>query len=454
MSASTLYHRSVQPRTRYAHAGGVHIAYQVVGEGPLDLVFVPGILSHLDLWWEDPEAARFFERLASFARLILFDKRGLGLSDRQAGWATLEERMDDIRAVMDAVGSASAAILGVSEGGPLSVLFAATHPERCRSLALVASFARMHCTDDYPIGVSGEQILAIFDEIVGHWGEPGLMRLLAPTRWAAGVGHEAWARFERSAASPGAILSAIRMNLEIDVRHVLPQVRVPTLVLHRSEDRAFPVDAGRYLAERIPGARFVELPGKDHAFWLDADPMLDEIQEFFSGSRVSPEADRVLATVLFTDIVESTRLAADLGDRRWSELLARHHATTRRQIDRFRGRVVDDAGDGFLASFDGPARAIRCGCAIRDELQRMGIAIRAGLHTGECERIGDKVSGIAVHIGARVSAQARPGEVLVSSTVRDLVAGSGITFAERGAHPLKGVPGEWRLFAVEDSGSA
>jgi len=443
--------RPVLPPTRYAKTGDVHIAYQVLGDGPFDLVFVPGIISHLDLWWDDPEAARFFRRLASFSRLILFDKRGLGLSDRQGGWATLEERMDEIRAVMDAVGSERAAILGISEGGPLSILFSASHPERCSSLALVGSFARMDRCEGYEVGVSAGRIMEVFQEAATHWGEPALMWLLAPTPWKQKRGLESWGRFERSAASPGAILATMRMNLEIDVRHVLPQVRVPTLVLHRSRDLAFPVESGRYLAQHIPDARFVELPGRDHAFWVDPDPILDEIQEFFTGTRLAPQADRVLATVLFTDIVDSTELASRLGDRRWAELLEHHHAVTRRQIERFHGKVVDNAGDGFLATFDGPARAIRCGCAIRDELRRVGIEIRAGLHTGECERVGDKVGGIAVHIGARVAAEAAAGEVLVSSTVRDLVAGSGIAFAERGARAFKGVPGEWQLLSVRST---
>jgi pimeloyl-ACP methyl ester carboxylesterase len=436
------------PRTRYARAGDVHIAYQVVGDGPFDLVFVGGIISHLDLFWEQPHSARFFERLASFSRLIVFDKRGLGISDRPSGWAPLEERMDDLRAVMDAAGSESAAIFGASEGGPLAILFAAAHPERCRSLALFGTFARMCRADDYPIGISAARMLKEFEEHVAHWGEPALLRLLAPTLWADPAEHEAWGRFERSAASPGAILAAIRMNSEIDVRHVLPQIHVPTLVLHKRRDRAFPFAAGRYLAERIDGARFVELPGKDHAFWVDFDGLLDEVQEFFTGARVAPATDRVLATVLFTDIVDSTRRAAELGDRRWAEILERHHAVTRRHLVRFRGDEVGVAGDGFLATFDGPARAIRCACAIRAELAALGIEIRAGLHAGECERIGGKLGGIAVHIGARVAQHAAAGEVLVSGTVSDLVAGSGIEFADRGHQPLKGVPGVWRLLAV------
>lgn len=443
-----MYPPEVQPSTRYAKAGDVHIAYQVVGDGPFDLVFVPGILSHVDLWWEDPQTAHFFRRLASFSRLILFDKRGLGLSDRQAGSPTLEERMDDIRAVMDAAGSESAAILGVSEGGPLSLLFTATHPNRCRALVLLGAFARMSRSHDYPIGPGEHVILETFDECARQWGQPGSMRLLAPSLWSQHGARTSWSRFERSAASPGAIRTAIRMILQIDTRHLLPQIGAPTLVMHRAGDRAIPAASGRYLAERIPGARYVELPGEDHAFWIDADPILGEIQEFLTGTRVPVGTDRVLATVLFTDIVDSTRRAAELGDRRWAELVERHHVATHRQIERFRGRVVDTAGDGLLATFDGPARAIRCAATIRRELDRMGIAIRAGLHTGECELVGDKVRGIAVHIGARVAAEARAGEILVSSTVRDLVAGSGIGFEDRGVRALKGMPDPWRLLAV------
>jgi len=438
----------IVPKTRYARSGDVHIAYQVVGEGPFDLVFVPGIISHIDLFWDDTDTAQLFRRLAGFARLILFDKRGIGLSDRPFGWPTLEERMDDIRAVMDAVGSESAAILGVSEGAPLSILFAATHPERCQSLGLYGGFARMARSENYPVGVTEEVILGTFERCARHWGEPGLMRLLAPTLWASGAKRDFWGRFERSAASPGAILEAIRMNLEIDVRDVLPQIRLPTLVVHRSGDLAFPPEVGRYMADGIPGARFVEIPGNDHAFWVDPEPIVGEFQEFFTGKRAAPELNRILATVLFTDVVDSTRRAAELGDRRWSELLARHHAVTRGVVERFRGRVVDTAGDGVLATFDGPARAIRSACAIRDELRAFGLVIRAGLHTGECELLGEKVTGIAVHIGARIAAEADPGEVLVSSTVRDLVAGSGIDFEDRQLRELKGIPRPWQLFAV------
>ncbi len=437
------------PSTHFARSGDLHIGYQVLGDGPFDLLFVPGIISHLDLWWDDPRSARFFERLASFSRLILLDKRGLGVSDRVAGWATLEERMDDLRAVMDAAGSESAALVGVSEGGPLSLLFAAAHPERCSALCVVGGFARMVRGDDYPYGVTRQQMLNLFEEVVANWGKPGLMRLIAPTLWSRPEEHEGWGRFERAAASPGAIRSGIEMNSEIDVRHVLPQIRVPTLVVHRRQDRAIPFGMGEYLADHIPGARMVALEGKDHLFWLEGDEVVDAIQEFLTGEHAPAPVDRVLATVLFIDIVESTRRVAEQGDRAWVETLVRFKTIVQRQLERFRGHEVDDSGDGVLATFDGPARAIRCADSIRSALRTLDLEVRVGLHSGECERVGEKLGGIAVHIGARVAATAEPGELLVSSTVRDLVAGSGIEFQDRGMHELRGVPGEWRLLAVQ-----
>ena len=437
------------PSTHFARSGDLHIGYQVLGDGPFDLLFVPGIISHLDLWWDDPRSARFFERLASFSRLILLDKRGLGVSDRVAGWATLEERMDDLRAVMDAAGSESAALVGVSEGGPLSLLFAAAHPERCSALCVVGGFARMVRGDDYPYGVTRQQMLNLFEEVVANWGKPGLMRLIAPTLWSRPEEHEGWGRFERAAASPGAIRSGIEMNSEIDVRHVLPQIRVPTLVVHRRQDRAIPFGMGEYLADHIPGARMVALEGKDHLFWLEGDEVVDAIQEFLTGEHAPAPVDRVLATVLFIDIVESTRRVAEQGDRAWVETLVRFKTIVQRQLERFRGHEVDDSGDGVLATFDGPARAIRCADSIRSALRTLDLEVRVGLHSGECERVGEKLGGIAVHIGARVAATAEPGELLVSGTVRDLVAGSGIEFQDRGMHELRGVPGEWRLLAVQ-----
>jgi class 3 adenylate cyclase len=438
------------PATRYAKSGDVHIAYQVVGEGPLDLVFVPGFVSHLEATWESPPQRRFFERLASFSRLILFDKRGTGLSDRSSHVFTLEQRMDDVRAVMDAAASDRAALFGFSEGGPMSALFAATYPERTSALVIYGSYARRLWAPDHPFGRSAAEFDAILATMERDWGGPMGLDIWAPSVAGDEEFRRAWAAYLRLAASPGAALAVMRMNREIDVRHVLPAVRVPALVLHRTGDRLTSVDQGRYLAQHIPGARFVELPGDNHVAWVgDMDAILDEVEEFLTGVRHGPEPDRVLATVLFTDIVGATERAASLGDRRWRDLLERHHAAVRRELARFRGREIDTAGDGFLAAFDGPARGVQCAQAISSAVRNTGLDVRAGLHTGECEVMGDKLGGLAVHIGARVAGLAGPGEVWVSSTVRDLVAGSGLRFADRGPHTLKGVPGEWRLFAVE-----
>ena len=438
------------PDTKYAKSGDVHIAYQVIGDGPLELVFVPGFISHLDLWWEESSPApSFLRRLGAFSRLILFDKRGTGLSDRVADTAlpTLEQRMDDVRAVMDAVGCERAALLGFSEGGPMCSLFAATYPERTRALVLYGSMARFMKDPDYPWGRSEEEVAGFLKAIETRWGEGDVLDLVSPSLAGDERQRRFMGRLERLSASPGAAVALMRMNAEIDVRHVLPAIRVPTLVLHRRDEIMLNVGGSRYLAECIPGARYVELSGGDHTPWTgDADAVVGEIQEFLTGVRAAPDLDRVLATVLFTDIVGSTERAAQLGDRRWRDLLDRHHGLVRTELGRFRGREVDTAGDGFLATFDGPARAIRCACAINDAVKSLGINIRAGLHTGECELMGDDVGGIAVHIGARVAAAAGPGEVLVSSMVKDLVAGAGIRFVERGVHVLKGVPGEWRLF--------
>ncbi len=437
----------MQPETRYAKSGEVNIAYQVVGDGPLDLVLVPGFASHLEVAWEEPSLARLLSRLASFSRLITFDKRGTGLSDRVSlnELPTLEQRMDDVRAVMDAVGSERAALFGISEGGPMSMLFAATFPERTSALVLYGSYARHPAQ-----GLTAEHRQPFLDAMERSWGQGMAMGMFAPSRAEDHQFKQWWARFERLGASPGASVAILRMAVEIDIRHVLPTIRVPTLILHRAEERAVPVEGARYMAEHIPGAKYVELPGIDHCPWVgDSDAILDEVQEFLTGVRPAPEPDRVLATVLFTDIVGSTQRAAELGDRRWRALLDSYYALARRELDRFRGREVKTMGDGFLATFDGPARGIRCACAVSDSAGQLGLAIRAGLHTGECEMMEDDVGGIAVHIGARVSAEAAAGEVLVSSTVKDLVAGSGLQFEDRGPHALKGIPEEWRLFAVE-----
>ena len=435
------------PETKYARSGDVSIAYQVIGKGSLDVVLAPGSITHLEVMWEEPTWVRFVERLASFSRLMLFDKRGTGLSDRVTEAATLEERMDDLRAVMDAAGSERAAVIGVSEGGPMSALFAATYPERTTALVLYGTFAY----DSEPF--TPEQFQDYVELIRRKWGSEAYARQAMP-RYAESVANDErfirwWARLSRLGASPGSRIALSRMNAEIDVRHVLPSIRVPTLVLHRRSDQVIPLQDGRYLAEHIPGAKFVELPGQDHIPWVgDVDLLLDEIEEFLTGVRHGPEPDRVLATVFFTDIVGSTEKVVELGDRRWRELLEGHQAIVRGELARFRGREMDTAGDGFFATFDGPARAIRCACAIGDRVDELGIQVRAGLHTGECELMGDKVGGIAVHIGARIMAAAGPGEVLVSRTVRDLVAGSDIALEARGTYTLKGLDDPWDLFAA------
>jgi class 3 adenylate cyclase len=440
-----------RPDTRYAKSGDVHIAYQVVGEGPIDLVLVYGWISHIEHQWEDPSLARFLERLASFSRLITFDKRGTGLSDRVAENAlpTLEQRMDDVRAVLEAAGSSRAALFGISEGGPMCALFAATYPARTSALVMYGTYAKYIRDAEYPWAPTREDHEAAFAAYEKGWGTPIGLKVMAPSvagdeRW-----RQWWARYLRVAASPGAGVALYRMNIEIDVRHVLPTIRVPTLILHRTGDRLMDSGGARYIAGRIPGARYVEQPGVDHIPWLgDADALIGEIQEFLTGVRPTSDVDRILATVMFVDIVGSTEQAAALGDARWRDLLANYHERVGREITRFRGRVIDTAGDGVFASFDGPARAIRCASAIVSAVKPLGIAVRSGLHTGECEVIGEKIGGIAVHIGARVAAMASSGEVLVSHTVRDLVAGSGIRFGDRGTHVLKGVPGGWPLFAV------
>ncbi len=442
----------MQLETRYAKSSGINVAYQVLGDGPLHLVYVPGWVSHLELAWEQPLLARFYQRLASFSRLVLFDKRGTGLSDRLAQLPTMEERMDDVRAVMDAVGMSRAALFGVSEGGPMCALFAATYPERTSALVVYGTYAKRIWAPEYPWAPTPEERQRFFDAIEKRWGGVVDLAILAPSVANAKAFRRWWAAYLRAGASPGAALALARMNTEIDIRHILPTVRVPTLVLHRTDDRDVAVGGARYIAQAIPQAKYVELDGSDHlAFVGDADALLDEVEEFLTGARHVPESDRVLATVLFADIVGSTERAAALGDGRWRELLVSYQTLARRELERHRGREIDTAGDGVLAAFDGPARAIRCACAFRDAVRALGIEVRAGLHTGECEVIGPKLGGIAVHIGARVAAHAGPGEVLVSNTVKDLVAGSGLRFLDRGVHVLKGVPGGWHLFAVDQT---
>jgi class 3 adenylate cyclase len=437
------------PPTRYAKSGGVNIAYQVVGDGPVDLVYVPGWVSHVELAWELPDLERGFERLASFSRLILFDKRGTGMSDPVPAHElpTLEQRMDDVRAVMDAVGSERAAIFGASEGGNMSMLFAATYPERTIALATFGCTARRIRTPDYPWAPTWEQRLATFENTELYWTSGLDWTDLAPSLDPSALAQIM--RYYRRCASPGAAVALQKMNTHIDVRAVLPSIGAPTVVMHRTDDRDANVEEGRYIASQIPGARFVEFPGGDHSWWTqDRDAVIDEVEEIVTGERPAPEPARVLATVLFTDIVRSTERAAALGDHEWSELLARHNAAVRRELERWRGRELDTAGDGFFATFDGPARAIRCALAVVDELHVLGLDVRAGVHTGEVELLGDKLSGIAVNTGARVAALAGPGDVLVSQTVKDLVSGSGIELEERGEHELKGVPGTWRIYAA------
>jgi class 3 adenylate cyclase/pimeloyl-ACP methyl ester carboxylesterase len=439
----------VIPETRYARSGEINIAYQVVGEGSFDLVFVPGFLSHLDLQWADPRAARFLEKLASFSRLIMYDKRGIGLSDPVAGPPSLEDRIADARAVMDAAGSEHAALMGFSEGGPMSVLFAATYPERTRALVLCGTYATGSIDPDVnPSGTRwGEQVQRM-RAAIEHWGDGQTIALLGPSadtdrdRIGRGV-------FERSAASPQMVRLLLESNLiGTDVTALLPSIRVPTLVLHR-QDEFIPVEGAHYLAEHIPGAKLVVLPGADHVpFFGDGQGYVEEIEEFLTGARHAPASDRVLTTVMFTDVVGSTERAAALGDAGWRELMARHDEMVRAELERHRGREVKTMGDGFLATFDGPARGIRCACAIGEAVRPLEIKVRAGLHTGECELVGDDISGMAVNIGARIATLAGPDEVLVSSTVKDLVVGSGIAFTDHGNHHLKGVQDEWHLFIV------
>jgi class 3 adenylate cyclase len=437
------------PSTHYVKSDDVHIAYQVLGEGSFDLLFVPGFVSNVEAIWQSPEQSAFFRRLASFCRLILFDKRGTGMSDRGSQIFALEQRMHDVQAILDAVGSERTALFGVSEGGPMSLLYTATYPERTSALVLYGSYAKRSWTPDYPFGWKDKQWQLVLDDIEHCWGTPQSLSMAMRTPSVAGdrFAAERIASYYRAAASPGAAAAIMRMNREIDVRHVLPVTHVPTLILHRTADRAIDVEHARYMARCIPGAKLVELPGEDHAPWFgDRDAVLDEVEQFLTGSRHAHQPERVLATVLFADIVGSTERAAALGDHPWRELLEAFYAKVREVLQQYRGREISTSGDGFLAAFDGPARAVRCAGAIRDTVRPLGLEVRCGLHTGECERVGNDLAGIAVHIGARVAALAAPGEVLVSQTVRDLVAGSGLALEDRGTHTLKGVPNEWRLF--------
>jgi len=438
-------------QVKYAKNGSVHIAYRVVGEGPIDLVVVPGWVTHLEAHWEHPLVSRFAERLAGFSRLILFDKRGTGLSDpvSEESLPTLEMRMEDVHTVLNAVGSTKAALFGISEGGSMCALFAATYPERTSALVMSGCYAKWIRDTDYPWAPTRQEHEAAFIAYESNWGTPIGFKTVAPS-----VGNDEscrnwWARNLRLGASPGAGIALYRMNIEIDIRGVLSSIRVPTLILHREGDRLINVGNSRYMAGRIPDAKYVELKGVDHLPWFgDSEAVLDQIEEFLTGVRPVVGKERVLSTVLFIDIVESTEHALSMGDSRWRDLLRSFHQDVKQELDRFRGRLIDTAGDGVFASFDGPARAVRCASALGDRLTRLGVKIRSGLHTGECEVAGDKLAGVAVHIGARIASAAEAGEILVSSTVKDLVAGSGLRFTSRGRHMLKGLTDELELYAV------
>jgi class 3 adenylate cyclase len=431
----------IRTRTHYARSGDASIAYQTLGEGPIDLVLINGPASHLEVMWEEPATARCFERLASFSRLVMFDRRGTGLSDPVSSPPTLEQQMDDLCAVLDAVGIEKTAIWGAGDLG-LSAMCAATYPERVTTLVL-SSVAPQGATTLTP-----ELRTQFLDAIEEHWGDGTLLEVYAPSQIGNHAFEEWWGRMQRSAVSPGMARQLMEMLAQTDLRPILPTIRVPTLVTHQLDNRYIPIQYGREVASLIPNARFIEYPGEDAYTWVDA-PVLDDVEEFLTGRRSVVESDRVLATVLFTDIVGSTEYASDLGDGRWRALLDEHNAVVRAELTRWRGQEVKTIGDGFLATFDGPARAVHCAANIVDAVRTLGLRIRAGLHTGECELVGSDVAGIAVHIGARVMATAGADEVLASSTVKDLVVGSGLRFCDRGLHSLKGVPDEWRLYALE-----
>jgi pimeloyl-ACP methyl ester carboxylesterase len=438
--------------TRYAKSGELNIAYQEFGAGDLRLVLIPGWASHVENIWTLREFAAFGAKLAQFARVIVLDRRGTGLSDPVANPPTLEERMDDVRAVIDAAGWERAVIWGISEGGPMAMMFAATYPDRVQALVLYGTFARFTRADDYPDGMPQEVNERWMAGLERAWGSGEPSRQFAPSLVTDAAVMRNLARLERMAMSPGTARKLFGLLAETDVRHVLPAIRVPTLILHRAGDQPVRVGNARYLAGRIAGAKYVELPGDDHLLWLgDVDVLLGEVRQFLTGERAAPESDRILTTILFCDIADSTRRAAELGDHEWKELLLRFYALAEDKLRHFRGRLLDTAGDGLFAAFDGPARAVRCGAALADEAQSIGLQLRVGVHTGECEVFGDKYSGIAVHLGARVAAAAEPGQVLVTSTVKDLVAGSGLQFGDLGLRTLKGVPEQWRLFVNRTS---
>lgn len=437
------------PETRYAASGGVSIAYQVVGNGPITVVMVPGFGSHLERAWEFPRLAHFYHRLSSFSRLVLLDKRGTGLSDRVSPDALpgIEQRKDDLKAVMDEVGVDRCSLVGHSDGGPLAILFAATYPDRVDNLVLINSYAKRVSSPDHPEAVTPEFFAGFTTEVAEHWGEPIAVDLLAPGadpefgRW--------WASNLRASMSPAAARAMVAMNAAIDVREALPAIHVPTLVIHRSGDAATPVEGGRFLADKIDGAKLLELPGADHFPWMgDAESLLVAVEEFVTGHRAGSVSNQVLASILFTDIVSSTEKASQLGDREWTSLLKTHDGIVAAEVSRHGGREVKHTGDGSLSVFEGPARAARCWLSIADRLEELGIQVRGGLHTSEVEVVDDDIRGLGVHIAARLLGLASPGELIVSSVVRDLSFGSGLVFAERGRHELKGVPGEWLVYGI------
>jgi class 3 adenylate cyclase/pimeloyl-ACP methyl ester carboxylesterase len=441
------------PTTRYVKSDDVHVAYQVNGDGPVDLLWVPGFVSHMEAGWQNPQTAGILRRLSSFSRLILFDKRGTGMSDRGSQIFTLEQRMHDVRAILDEIGSERAVLFGVSEGGPMSLLYAASYPERTAALILYGSYAKRSWAHDYPFGWKDEQWERVLGNIEHNWGTPQgtSVAMWAPSLMKNPEAAERMAAYFRAAASPGAAAAIMRMNREIDVRNILPTIRTPTLILHRTADRVSEIGHARYMAEHIPEAKLIELPGIDHVYWTPGgEVIVDHIEQFVTGRRQQRQPERVLATVMFIDIANSTQRAATLGDNSWRQLLEKFYATVREVLQQYKGREINTSGDGFLATFDGPARAVRCAGAIRDAVHTLGLDVRCGLHTGECEIVADDLAGIAVHIGARVASLADAGEILVSQTLRDLVAGSGLTFETHGTHVLKGVPGEWQLYRAVD----
>ena len=433
-------------KTLYAKNGAIYVAYQVFGDGEVDLVFVPGFISHVENAWEEPGLAEWLWRLGSFCHVIMFDKQGTGLSDRGTELPGMDERMDDVRAVMDAQGVERAAIFGISEGGSLATLFTATHPERSSALVLYGAFAKF--TSWFPTDDALKDLVYYVDH---DWGSGQSLAMFAPSRKDDPAYRQWWGRFERLGASPGAVKALMRMNSQIDTSDILSSVNVPTLVIHRKDDVAVNVEGGKFLADKIPGAKYVELPGNDHLPWVGENRtrILDEIADFLTGGTHPVESDRILATILFTDIVDSTRHAAEMGDLRWRNLLEHHDALMNKNITRFRGRAIKSTGDGILATFDGPARAIRCALAAKEDMRQIGIDVRAGIHTGEIEIIGNDIGGIAVHIASRVLGQAQDNKIWVSRTVKDLVVGSEFNFHDQGTYKLKGVPGEWNLYTVE-----